>query len=344
MNNNELCHYGVKGMKWGVRHYQNNDGSLTSAGKKRYNKGNNRSNTDKSQTDPQKKKKGLTDKQKKYIKIGAAAVGTALAVYGTYKIHQLYTGSNLKVDPETGFRLLDKTESDRKALNTINPGKIRHFSINKSKEIIDGSGTNCMLCTNAYEMRRRGYDVRAGLDLEGNGFLADELFGKMYKNYKGTDKVQPDLTKIYDYIKNQEDGARGNFMVWWDTSGGHSMIWENIHGRPYIKDAQTGTSYGRATMRVIMSSISKTKPVEFLRTDNAEIDMTEVKKWINTDTVLKTYVKHGKEIAKNLLSDNAKYAIVFGAYGLVATPVLTRLGKKNEVRSDATKKQSRKNK
>lgn len=32
---NELYHYGVKGMKWGVRRYQNKDGSLTLAGKKR---------------------------------------------------------------------------------------------------------------------------------------------------------------------------------------------------------------------------------------------------------------------------------------------------------------------
>lgn len=31
----ELYHWGVKGMKWGVRRYQNKDGSLTSAGKKR---------------------------------------------------------------------------------------------------------------------------------------------------------------------------------------------------------------------------------------------------------------------------------------------------------------------
>lgn len=31
-----LYHHGVKGMKWGVRKYQQKDGSLTSAGKKRY--------------------------------------------------------------------------------------------------------------------------------------------------------------------------------------------------------------------------------------------------------------------------------------------------------------------
>ena len=32
----EIYHHGVKGMKWGVRRYQNKDGSLMSAGKKRY--------------------------------------------------------------------------------------------------------------------------------------------------------------------------------------------------------------------------------------------------------------------------------------------------------------------
>lgn len=31
-----LAHYGVKGQKWGIRRYQNEDGSLTSAGKERY--------------------------------------------------------------------------------------------------------------------------------------------------------------------------------------------------------------------------------------------------------------------------------------------------------------------
>ena len=31
---NELYHHGVKGQKWGIRRYQNVDGSLTPAGKK----------------------------------------------------------------------------------------------------------------------------------------------------------------------------------------------------------------------------------------------------------------------------------------------------------------------
>lgn len=36
-SNYELYHHGIKGMKWGVRRFQNKDGSLTNAGKKRYN-------------------------------------------------------------------------------------------------------------------------------------------------------------------------------------------------------------------------------------------------------------------------------------------------------------------
>lgn len=49
MENNELVHYGVKGMKWGVRRFQRKDGSLTPAGKKRYNDSDNGDNQNRSQ-------------------------------------------------------------------------------------------------------------------------------------------------------------------------------------------------------------------------------------------------------------------------------------------------------
>lgn len=48
----DLYHWGIKGMKWGIRRYQNPDGSLTAAGKKRY------INPDGSLTEKGKKKFG----------------------------------------------------------------------------------------------------------------------------------------------------------------------------------------------------------------------------------------------------------------------------------------------
>jgi len=36
MNKTYLVHHGIKGQRWGVRRYQNNDGSLTPAGRKKY--------------------------------------------------------------------------------------------------------------------------------------------------------------------------------------------------------------------------------------------------------------------------------------------------------------------
>ena len=47
MKNDELMHYGVIGMRWGIRRYQNPDGTLTKAGLKRYTDGRNYRNLNK---------------------------------------------------------------------------------------------------------------------------------------------------------------------------------------------------------------------------------------------------------------------------------------------------------
>lgn len=96
-----LAHYGVQGMKWGVRNYQNYDGSYTSAGLSRYgrhssggkntynnNKAyNNSKRTRKEESDKESSKEGkerkkLSPETKKKIIVASVAAVSVLAVTG----------------------------------------------------------------------------------------------------------------------------------------------------------------------------------------------------------------------------------------------------------------------
>lgn len=73
-----LAHHGIKGQKWGVRRFQNEDGSYTSAGKKRYGfdgtgKSRKELNTEKAQLQKgkyQELTKGLEDMRKEAFEYG----------------------------------------------------------------------------------------------------------------------------------------------------------------------------------------------------------------------------------------------------------------------------------
>ena len=74
--NDYLIHHGILGQKWGVRRFQNEDGSLTPAGKQR---------------------KKMDDKTKDYIKKGALATASVLLVIGAYKAPKIVHNVNRKL-------------------------------------------------------------------------------------------------------------------------------------------------------------------------------------------------------------------------------------------------------
>ena len=132
----ELYHYGIKGQKWGVRRYQNDDGSLTPSGKKRY--------SDDSQINSIKRnetpRKGLIQKRKDkltehYISKGykpnaAKAMAeqrmkteAVLAVVGTVAV----TAVAIKVARRIGQDYVDQTFKSGKIIQNIGANPNANF-------------------------------------------------------------------------------------------------------------------------------------------------------------------------------------------------------------------------
>ena len=111
-NSNELYHHGIKGQKWGVRRFQNKDGSLTAAGRKRYDDDGPSQKKQKEYKIPKNKSlhrlkieekykaKGMSEKEAEQaaakrirgeqFAVGAAAVTVAACVaYNKYKNHNV---------------------------------------------------------------------------------------------------------------------------------------------------------------------------------------------------------------------------------------------------------------
>lgn len=111
MDRRELYHHGTKGMKWGRRRYQNKDGSLTEAGKKRY-----------ARDASQKGYKDLDDDGTYYKKVGKKG--------GRKETLDFDANRYVREDRERSKRVMDETANLARASKNLNDKAIKRKSKN----------------------------------------------------------------------------------------------------------------------------------------------------------------------------------------------------------------------
>jgi hypothetical protein len=234
-----LEHYGVKGMKWGVRNERKPSGG--SNGTTKSNK-------------PQAKA-GVVDPATVYF-------ATLLAAQGGLSAARLVDSGNARVLVKKGARAV--------TLNTNGPQYKKNDALAaknlSEKQLMDtvvkdinpnygsfGTKMNCRRCTLSYEMRRRGFDVAATHSIMATGQDGGGL--KKAANTKttamdwGENKIHSNPTGgkvdsvniITKSLEKQPNGSRGEVSVSWAVGGGHSIAYEVVRGKPMIIDTQRQT-------------------------------------------------------------------------------------------------------
>lgn len=140
--NNELYHYGILGMKWGVRRYQNKDGTLTSKGKTHYRKL--RKDDYKTLSDDElRRKTERLELENRYNQLNPSKTGRGLKNIGEVaksagKIRGLVDNDKGK---KVSKRLTDTSNSSSRVADKItksaNRKKVSHMSDAELKKVVD---------------------------------------------------------------------------------------------------------------------------------------------------------------------------------------------------------------
>ena len=138
--NGELTHWGIKGMRWGVRRYQNKDGSLTAAGKKRYD----------GDTDINSERNRKIAKRVAAAVVMTATVSAAAAVYaknpeavnqlvskiGNKTVSSLKNGSSKTIS--AGKKYMDEIYGIAKKGVKEVPGTAKKYGKTAAKKVVKG--------------------------------------------------------------------------------------------------------------------------------------------------------------------------------------------------------------
>ena len=261
----ELAHYGVKGMKWGVRKEYHPSGRGKPSGGKKPN----------SRRGKQPQVVGNLKSKSINAALAVANVFTlnlaGLAVEGVaaYKFHQGLAAEGKKPRVQESTVVMNKKQKPTtidQDIKACNP---------KFNGLMNGYVNNCTNVTMTYELRRRGYDVTAKPLFGGrptdeiNKMFGNPKIAMMTPSYERGNKIKP-ADQIRTSIGDQPKGARGAIRVTFKEGGmGHIFNWEMVGGSVRFIDAQDS---GRKGEKLLNSRSNKLETVEWFRTDNAKLN------------------------------------------------------------------------
>jgi hypothetical protein len=147
--NGVLCHDGTKGMKWGIRRYQNKDGTLTEAGKLRYGRDKREKNKRNIEADPHRWVREDTERAKKVTESTARLTSEIQKVNDKAIKETPKKRANLSemTDKELRDRinreLLERQYNDMFTPQTVHKGR------EVTKKILEGAGTTLAITGSA---------------------------------------------------------------------------------------------------------------------------------------------------------------------------------------------------
>ena len=324
---NYLMHHGILGMRWGVRRFQNKDGSLTAEGRSRLGYKERKIEKYKSKGMSQEEAEAKYDRRKKAIMIGAGVAGGILAAYGGYRLYQRAKMAKSEIDEASGLIKKVKEMTPEEDLKAINEGR-RYNPFSNVGEY----SNNCMLCTTAYDLRRRGFDVKAGESLHGRVILSVQDVYKDKVDWK--DLGSANALKAFG--DSMPEGSRGNLIVKHALLGSnHSVAWEKTKDGIIIRDGQINVSSSFGDYLNKYGYI----PAGAARTDNLRINPEFIKSrkdlWVRNSLE----ADHGE--VGGAIIQSGKAAAAGAISGLVANNQIQKMQLKNKQIGDTRNGQKR---